>query len=744
MAEVRIAGTVSDTGGANEGRAIAALKQLSDNHVVVWGWNCPAGPGFREIDAIVVCETGVFVIEAKNWRGPISGNAQDWEWTSDLGPRRAKSPIEAARNSALALTDYLRGKLERDDRFLDERRRVKFWIQSLVVLLNPTANVHALNDERKLQMVVGVEQVDDSLFKNLRRPAQARTLSEAEVALIADTIFSPIGDPIVGIDFGTTNSLVAYCNDRGDVDLMHVDEDKTLVPSLFTILNGEVLVGNQVEELLKEYDRARSSGIAATSAAAKPENIVFWVKKLLGRRYSDHKRSKEEYPFSIVERGDDEIGIDVEGRSLSPSEISTNILRYLNTVATSRLSGGTVRAVISVPVRFNDRQRRTLEACALAAGFTEVALAIDEATAAALAWTYRSNYSYSGNLVVYDLGGGTFDVSVVEVKHGVVNVKAIRGDEALGGYHFDLALADYLFHTKLGRKQSLLGMSLKTQYAIRRELERARKSLSLRTKCTAIIHTDDQLSPLTVEVTREDLERATAQILDRTFKLCQEALNAAKASGVSEIHDVILSGGMTHTPFIRQQVKEFFFGVDPKKQPILPANPSTLVCEGAALYAGMLMGRVKGARIGERVTPFSYGIDTYKGYPTDRNIYLSVIIERDAKLFDRNGDAQRFSGGNFLTVADGQSRIACNVLQSAKGKADKVLAKDCLPLGTFVVDISPLPAGKNGINVVFCIDKNGILEVEYYEISNRRNRGTMRFNMLLRVDDPISVSSGDR
>lgn len=152
------------------------------------------------------------------------------------------------------------------------------------------------------------------------------------------------------------------------------------------------------------------------------------------------------------------------------------------------------------------------------------------------------------------------------------------------------------------------------------------------------------------------------------------------------------------------------------------------------------MGRVREARIGERVTPFSYGIDAHNGYAKDKNIYLSVIIQRDERIFDREGTPQRFSGGNYVTIRDGQTKITSQVLQSSKGKSDKVLASECVPLGSFQVMIETFPSGQNGINVTFLMDKNGILEVEYYEIKNMRNRGIKRFNMLLRVDTSSTAS----
>lgn len=322
----------------------------------------------------------------------------------------------------------------------------------------------------------------------------------------------------------------------------------------------------------------------------------------------------------------------------------------------------------------------------------------------------------------------------------MINVKAIRGDDTLGEYHFDLALADYLFLQKSAAVRSFSGMPMEAQYSIRRELERARKRLSTVERCNVVIALDPDSEPTSFTLARSDVERATAQVLSRTLDLCQEAINAAHDAGVDRIDDVILSGGMTYTPFIRNQVKEFFFGADPKKQPVLPPNPSTLVCEGAAIYAGMLMGRVREARIGERVTPFSYGIDAHNGYAKDKNIYLSVIIQRDERIFDREGTPQRFSGGNYVTIRDGQTKITSQVLQSSKGKSDKVLASECVPLGSFQVMIETFPSGQNGINVTFLMDKNGILEVEYYEIKNMRNRGIKRFNMLLRVDTSSTAS----
>ena len=735
MAEIRIAGTVQDREGGNESSLIDKLKQLPDDFIVICGWSCPTGSRqFGEIDAIVIGRRGLFVLEAKNWMGGITGDTRTWEWISERGTERKHSPIESVIQRRFVVYNYLRDKLYDKPRLYDEiNSRFNFWFDEFAVLLNRTADISEIMDDRKTEIIIELQGLDKDLFDSVRRPWWAIDLEFEDIEAIADRIYKPVESPIVGLDFGTTNSLAAYYNENKNVEHIHINERSALVPSLFAIQQDQkMLIGPEVEVELEKLDDPRKRRFSKLN----PMNVVFWVKKLIGRTYPEYKNSLEEYPFEIKCGDDSSIQIIVNDKSLSPEEISIEIMKWIKSYAGKRL-GEQLNAVIPVPVRFSDRQRRAIEASALTAGFERVFLSIDEATAAALAWLYERNYDYHGTLAIYDLGGGTFDVSIVEIKNGVINVKATRGDNRLGGYHFDLAIADYLLLNSGGKNKHLSEISIQEQYRFRREIEKARKDLSTGTESLVCSNTD-----VMINLSRDTIKSVTQRLVDKTLDLCKEAIEAAKKNGAGEIDDVILSGGMCYTPFIQDSVKEFFFGSSSAKRPFLPLNPSVLVANGAAIYAGMLMGRVENARVGERVAPFSYGVSSHNmGYPEDNNLYMSVIIERDDKLFDRNGSPQVFRGGSYVTISDNQTKVRFRILQSNIGKKDKILADECISIGTYIVEISPYKEGENGVDVTFRIDSNGILEIEYYELKNSNNRGVKRFNMLIHSGDANTVSA---
>jgi len=242
------------------------------------------------------------------------------------------------------------------------------------------------------------------------------------------------------------------------------------------------------------------------------------------------------------------------------------------------------------------------------------------------------------------------------------------------------------FNFKGGRR-GFAALQLDDQYTVRRALERARKQLSIAERATLLFKNPETKQFERTELTRADLEAATQTLVGRTLDLCQEAITAAKRNGVERIDDVIMSGGVTFMPLVRKRVRDLFFADRPDKQIALPPNPSVLVTHGAAIYAGMLMGRIPYTRVGERVAPYSYGISALQGYPNDGKLYMSVLIGRDDKLFDWNGQPQTFPARDFLTSNDNQKELSCNLLQANIQKSERRLAEQCTAIGSFVIAI---------------------------------------------------------
>jgi molecular chaperone DnaK len=733
MAKIRYVGEPKKHGGADEHRFIKKIENdTPESWIAISNWFCPRpGRDAVEIDATLICPNGIFILEAKNWAGSIRGDMRDWEWLSSDGfTKRQPSPITKIVDCTFDLIRYLNRSLTQKREFFDRGgSRLKIWVGPYVVLLNKSADFSEIKDTRVDRTVIRIGDLKEEFFVNIKRPNWATNLSEDQVDLVADAIYHQMAAPIVGVDFGTTNSAVAYYNNQSQIELFNVSEERVLTPSLFAFESGRELVGLGVETALEELDNCRRMGLPPS---INPRNVVFWIKKLLGKTYQEYASSKDEFkefPY-IVKNQHNAIVVSLDGKPFLPEHIAAAILRSLYDIARSRL-GDDVQAVIPVPVRFTDRQRRALELAAKRAGFKEVHLAIDEATAAAL--FLAATKDYNGTLAVYDLGGGTFDISIVEVRNGVTNVKAIRGDGKLGGYHFDLRLGDYLLN-KGGEYRGLAALSVDDQYTYRRELERARKLLSTGEHTKLFFRNPATGRPEAPVLTREELERATESLVGRTLDLCEEAVRAAKNNGIERIDDVIMSGGLTFMPLVQQRVRDFFFPNEQNKQLVVLDNPSVLVARGAGIYAGMLMGHIQDTHVGERVAPSSYGVNSYLGYATDKNIYMSVLIGRDQKVFDRDGQPQVFPTRNYTTIPDNQSRLGFKVLQASSPASERRLADQCITIGTFSVDIEPLPAGQNGVEIGFAIDRNGILEVTYAELKHPlENCGKKRFNMFLRA-----------
>ncbi len=489
---------------------------------------------------------------------------------------------------------------------------------------------------------------------------------------------------VIGIDLGTTNSCVAIM-EGGDSKVITNPEGGRTTPSIVAIAeNGERLVGQ----------------IAKRQAITNPENTVFAVKRLIGRKYASPEAQQDVkvLPYKIEQAGNGDIGIKIRGKQYSPAEISSFILANIKKTAEEYLGEKITDAVITVPAYFNDSQRQATKDAGKIAGLNVLRI-INEPTAASLA--YGLDKKKEEKIAVFDLGGGTFDVSILEIGEGVFEVKATNGDTHLGGEDFDLRLINYLAD-EFKKDQ---GIDLRNdKMALQRLKEAAEKakmelSSSMETDVNLPFITADANGPkhLNIKITRAKLEALVVDLLDKLEQPCRVALKDAGLSN-KDIDEVILVGGMTRMPAVQDRVKNLF-GREPHKG----VNPDEVVAMGAAIQAGVLKGDVKDVLLLD-VTPLSLGIETLGGVMT--------------RLIEKNTTIPTKKSQIFSTAADSQPAVSIHVLQG-----EREMAANNKTLGRFeLVGIPPAPRGIPQIEVAFDIDANGIVNVSAKDMATNKEQ----------------------
>ncbi|MBR0949915.1 MULTISPECIES: molecular chaperone DnaK [Bradyrhizobium] len=478
---------------------------------------------------------------------------------------------------------------------------------------------------------------------------------------------------VIGIDLGTTNSCVAVMDGK-NAKVIENSEGMRTTPSIVAVTDdGERLVGQP----------------AKRQAVTNPERTFFAVKRLIGRRYDDPmvEKDKKLVPYKIVKASNGDAWVEADGQTYSPSQVSAFILQKMKETAEAHLGQKVDQAVITVPAYFNDAQRQATKDAGKIAGL-EVLRIINEPTAAALA--YGLDKTKTGTIAVYDLGGGTFDISILEIGDGVFEVKSTNGDTFLGGEDFDMRLVGYL----ADEFQKEQGINLRNdKLALQRLKEAAEKakielSSTTQTEINLPFITADQTGPkhLTMKLTRAKFEALVDDLVQKTVEPCRKALKDAGLTA-AEIGEVVLVGGMSRMPKVQEVVKQLF-----GKEPHKGVNPDEVVAIGAAIQAGVLQGDVKDVLLLD-VTPLSLGIETLGGVFT--------------RIIDRNTTIPTKKSQVFSTAEDSQNAVTIRVFQG-----EREMAADNKMLGQFdLMGIPPAPRGMPQIEVTFDIDANGIVNV---------------------------------
>jgi molecular chaperone DnaK len=476
---------------------------------------------------------------------------------------------------------------------------------------------------------------------------------------------------VIGIDLGTTNSVVAVM-EGGDPVVIPNQEGSRVTPSVVGFTkDGEILVGQ----------------VAKRQAVTNPENTVFSIKRFMGRRYDEVLEEMKLVPYKVVKAANGDARVEIRGKQYSPQEISAMILRKLKEAAEAHLGQTVTQAVITVPAYFNDSQRQATKDAGSIAGL-EVMRIINEPTAASLA--YGLDKKKDEEIAVYDLGGGTFDISLLEIGDGVFEVKATNGDTHLGGDNFDQRIVDWIadeFKRDNGIDLRNDRMALQR---LREAAEKAKIELSstLQTDINLPFITADATGPkhLVMNLTRAKLESLVADLIERTVGPCQNAMKDAAVTA-KDIDEVVLVGGQTRMPKVQEQVTQLF-----SKEPHKGVNPDEVVAVGAAIQGAVMTGDVKGVVLLD-VTPLTLGVETLGGAATPLVTRNTTIPVRKSEIFS--------------TAADNQSSVEIHVVQG-----ERPLARDNRTLGRFhLTGIAPAPRGVPQVEVTFDIDANGILTV---------------------------------
>lgn len=491
---------------------------------------------------------------------------------------------------------------------------------------------------------------------------------------------------IIGIDLGTTNSVVAIM-EGGEPKVIANEEGARTTPSVVGYAkDNDILVGQS----------------ARRQAITNPENTIFSAKRFIGRRFDETKDEVKHHPFNCVRLDNGDIGFKVQGNTVTPPEVSAKVLQKLKLAAESYLGQPVTEAVITVPAYFNDAQRQATRDAGRIAGL-EVKRIVNEPTAAALA--YGLDKKTEEKIAVYDLGGGTFDISILEVGENVVEVISTNGDTHLGGDDFDNIVIDYLIAQFKQNSGIDISKDKMVMQRLKEAAEKAKIELSnvKETEISLPFLTADATGPkhLNMKLSRSKFEQLIEAAVNKTLEPCKKALADAKLK-VGDIDEVVLVGGSTRIPMVQELVKTFF-----AKEPNRSVNPDEVVALGAAVQAGVLAGDVKDMLLLD-VTPLSLGIETLGGVTT-------VLIPRNTTIPTKKSEV-------FSTAADSQPSVEVHVLQG-----ERELARDNRTLGRFHLDgIPPAPRGIPQIEVTFDIDANGIVHVSAKDrASNKEQRITI-------------------